>query len=74
MPCVGKRLAGEAAGEDVDLASPLPEVGLCDVFITYGIREPVFQDRTPEGIDLAVEGVIPAQHGGRHFRAADAGE
>ena len=32
--CVGKRLAGEASRENVDLASPFLEVGLCDVFIT----------------------------------------
>lgn len=72
--CVGKRLAGEPCGEDVDFPAPLTEVCLCDVFITFTFGEPVVQHSAPEGVDLAMKGVAPAHHFRSHLRPADAAE
>ena len=71
---IGKRLAGEAAREDVDFAEPGPEVRFRDVVITYAFGEPVFQHAPPEGVYLAVEGVAPAHHGCCYLRPSDARE
>ena len=71
---IGKRLAGKASGEDINLSSPLCEICLCDVFITLGLGKPVFKDGTPEGVDLAMEGILPSEHRSRHLRASDSAE
>jgi hypothetical protein len=42
--CVGKRLAGESPGEDIDLASPFFETCFRDVFIGFTFGEPVVQN------------------------------
>ena len=72
LPCVGKRLAGEAAREDVDFSAPFAEVGFRDVFITFAFGKPIVKHGTPEGVDFTMEGVAPAHHFRSHLRAADA--
>jgi hypothetical protein len=71
---VGKRLAGKSSCEDVHAPPPLCKVCFCDVVITFRIREPILQHGTAEGVYLAVEHVVPAHHGGGHFRPADPAE
>ena len=71
---ITKRLAGKSSREDVDSAAPAAEVRFLDVFITRGFREPVLENGPAEGVYLAVEGILPPEHGGSHFRAADAAE
>ena len=71
---IGERLAGESPGEYVDPSPPFGEVRLCDVFITYTIREPILQHGPPEGVDFTMEGVPPSHYSRRHLRAAYAGK
>ena len=71
---IGKRLAGESSGEDVNLSSPLTEVCFCDVFITLRFWEPVVQHGAAKRVDLAVEGILPSHHSGCYFRTADSAE
>lgn len=69
--CVGKRLAWESSREDVDAPAPLCKVCFRDVIVTFGVWEPVLQDGLAEGVYLAMEHVVPSEHGRGHFRAAD---
>ena len=70
LPGVTERLARKSASEHVDSSAPLGEVGLCDVFITFALREPIFEHLAPERIYLAVEEVLPPEHGGGDLGAA----
>lgn len=74
LPGVGEGLAGKAACEDVDFASPLGEVGLCDVVITFCVWVPIIEDGATEGVNLAMEEVVPSEHGGGHLGPADSAE
>ena len=74
LPGIAEGLAGKAACEHVDPASPLREVCLCDVVIRFCVWVPVVQHRPPEGVNLAVEEVRPPKHSRRHLRPADAAE
>ena len=71
---IGKRLAREASGEDVNPSAPFREVCFGDVFITLAFRKPVFQNAPPEGIYLAMESVLPAKHCSCHLRATNPGK
>jgi len=62
LPGITEWLARKSAGENVDSSSPLGEVCGCDVFIRFTIWVPKVEHLAPEGIDLAVEQVFPAQH------------
>ena len=44
-------------------SAPLCEVGCCDVFITFTVWVPIVEHLAPERVNLAMEQVLPAQHG-----------
>ena len=74
LPGITEGLAGKASREDVDFASPLGEVGLCDVVITFCFWVPIIQNGATEGVNLAMEEVVPSEHGCGHLGAADSAE
>ena len=69
-----ERLAGKSAGEDVDPAPPLREIGLSDVFITFFLGKMVFEYSTAEAVYLAVEQVPPTHFPRRYLGGSDAAE
>jgi hypothetical protein len=69
-----ERLARKSACEHVDASLPFGEVCLRDVFIRFAVWVPVVEHGASEGVDLAVEQVLPSQHACSHLRAADAAE
>ena len=71
---IGERLAREASGEDIDASPPLFETCFRDVFIGFAFGEPVVQDGPSEGVDFAMECVLPPHHLRGHLRATDSAE
>lgn len=74
FPGMGKRLAGKAAREDVDLSTPRVSVELFDVSIEGCGREMMTEDFLAEGIDFALHHVLPAHPLGGEIESSDAGE
>ena len=74
LPGITERLTRESSREDVDSPLPFAEIGLCDVFIAFRIWVPIVQYGLPEGVDLAVEDVLPPEHRGGYLGASDAAE
>jgi hypothetical protein len=71
LSSIGKRLAGESPREYINLSSPLSEICLCNVLITLRFWEPIFKDCTAKGINLAMENIVPSEHGSGHLRPSD---
>jgi len=70
----GEGLAGESAGEDVDLSSPDATVDRSDVFIESGGGEVMAKDRLAKGIDLRLKDVLPTHPRCRQIKSTDTGE
>lgn len=74
LPGITEGLTRKSSSENVDSSAPFCEVCCGDVFIRFCVWVPIVEHGTPEGVYLAVEEVLPLEHGCRHLGAAYAAE
>jgi hypothetical protein len=67
-----ERLAGEAAGENVDTSSPKREVCVSDVLEVRLIGEVEFEDTIAERVYLAGKRIVPSDDPCRQVETSDA--
>ena len=71
LPGITEGLAGKASCEDGDLPPPFAEICLCDVFIRFCFWEIIIKHAAPEWVNLAMEDILPSEHGGGNLRRTD---
>jgi hypothetical protein len=69
-----ERLTRESSRENIDAAAPFLEVCLCDVFIRFGIWEPVVEDCAAEWVYLTMKEILPPEHGRSNLATTDSAE
>ena len=74
LPGITEWLTRKSSSENVDSSSPLGEVCCGDVFITFTVWVPIIEHSSPERINLAMEQVLPAEHGRCDFGASYSAE
>ena len=66
--------ARKSARKDIDLPSPVPEIGCGNVRIALSVRKPIIQNPVAKRINLAVESVLPSHSFGSQIGSTESAE